>query len=331
MSEPELPEAGQGVLPGSPRLADLVSRDGERWLDYRKSLTPRYAVVWRDIVLCHVMVALGAALTAWVEWRWGPWWALAPAVPAAFWIGYWLHALATFGHEAAHHNIARGRRLNDRLADWLVWLYFGQSTARYRRLHWMHHTHLGDHEDTETSYHNCLSPWFLTRTLTGLYLLEVMVRYRHAGRAPSEAAGLAWPTVRTLVTHAVILGLAIGFGFYVTALVWVAGVFVLFPCFATVRQILEHRRVDAGCEIDFMQQQHGAVNRMFGSGFFSRYFGAAGFNRHMLHHWDPGISYTRFDDMEAFMGRTPAAELLDTSRTTYRRALTRMVRSATHG
>ena len=33
---------------------------------------------------------------------------------------------------------------------------------------------------------------------------------------------------------------------------------------------------------------------------FSRYFGGAGFNRHLLHHLDPSISYTRFDEFERF-------------------------------
>jgi len=35
-----------------------------------------------------------------------------------------------------------------------------------------------------------------------------------------------------------------------------------------------------------------APDRLFGDDFFSCTFGGAGFNRHLLHHWEPQISYT---------------------------------------
>ena len=68
-----------------------------------------------------------------------------------------------------------------------------------------------------------------------------------------------------------------------------------------IRQTCEHRSLQAKKEIDYTKVEHGPVNRIFGNDFFSRYFGAAGFNKHLLHHIDPSISYTSFKEMENFL------------------------------
>jgi hypothetical protein len=43
-----------------------------------------------------------------------------------------------------------------------------------------------------------------------------------------------------------------------------------------------------------------------------------------LHHWHPTASYTSFDDLEAFLMRTPLAPALDQARTTYATAWRRL-------
>jgi hypothetical protein len=108
-------------------------------------------------------------------------------------------------------------------------------------------------------------------------------------------------------------------------------VLVFFPCATTVRQLVEHRKFKARCQQDFRHEVHGAVNRMFGTGFVARYFGSAGFNRHLLHHWDPAISYTRFDEMEGFLLRTTIAEELESHRTGYVSTMCRLVKDAIRG
>jgi hypothetical protein len=70
---------------------------------------------------------------------------------------------------------------------------------------------------------------------------------------------------------------------------------------------------------------------MFGTDFFSRYYGAAGFNRHLLHHWDPEISYTLFDEMEAFIARTPLADKVEEARTIYPDTFKAMLATARNG
>ena len=59
--------------------------------------------------------------------------------------------------------------------------------------------------------------------------------------------------------------------------------------------------------------------------FLSRFFGAAGFNRHLIHHYDPSISYTRFDDFEKFLLSSPAKSEIDKSKTSYLKTFFKLV------
>src|SRR5262245_34336780 len=142
------------------------------------------------------------------------------------WIGFWLNSLLTFGHEAAHYNMASDKNRNDILSDWTIWLFFPQSTKAYRRSHWQHHLHLGAHEDTEISYHNCLSPLFLAKALTGIYLVSLVVRYFFRQRSTTSSAGRQQmdflPILRAGAMHAVLVGTGLAFHCFSTALVWLS-------------------------------------------------------------------------------------------------------------
>jgi fatty acid desaturase len=333
------------LLPGSPHLTELTTEDGTSWREYRKTLRPYYSVVWRDVALCHVMIAAGYGLAVFCESNWTPIWAVAWLPPVALWIAFWLHALLGFGHESAHDNVAPGRKWNDRLANVFVWSFFGQSAAQYRRVHWQHHLHLGDPNDTEISYHQCLRPMFVLKLLSGWHLVVTFVRHLRAGAVINQGGreelfvgssnrrkrAERWPIVVSLFVHAALTMLPWALGFPLTALTWCVAVLVFFPCATTVRQLVEHRKFKARCQQDFRHEVHGAVNRMFGTGFVARYFGSAGFNRHLLHHWDPAISYTRFDEMEGFLLRTTIAEELESHRTGYVSTMCRLVKDAIRG
>ena len=73
-------------------------------------------------------------------------------------------------------------------------------------------------------------------------------------------------------------------------------------------------------DVDYASVPHGETNRIFGDGIMSAMLGGAGFNRHLLHHWDPQLSYTRLRDLEAFLLETELAASVEDSRTTYGRA-----------
>lgn len=333
-------ESSRDVLPGSPDVRQLQHPSLGMWISFRKNLRPRYGRVWCDIIFCLSMMIGGFAAHIAVVSVWGNVFGLELGILFALWIGFWLNAVLTFGHEAAHYNLSPSRARNDALADWTIWLFFPETTKNYRRSHWQHHLHLGDLRDTEISYHNCLSPWFLARALTGIYLLELMSRYifrprsiASVRRAPSSApsgsaANRITPVLRTGAVHSIFLGVAILFHAYASALVWAIAVVFVFPFFASTRQILEHRAADAACSTDFSVVPQGPVNRLFGRGLFSRYFGAAGFNRHLLHHWDPTVSYTRFDEMQAFFNGTHLQGSMGKAQSSYRSTFVALLRRA---
>ena len=115
-------------------------------------------------------------------------------------------------------------------------------------------------------------------------------------------------------------------GYWAVAIIWIAGILVFFPFFATIRQILEHRDDLAQQKINYHHVDHGKFTRLFTSGLTSRFFGAAGFNKHMIHHWDPQISYTRLKDIEQFLSECPATgELIKGSKTTYFKTFRKLV------
>lgn len=325
-------------------MAELVDPGGVTWLEYRKTLKPDYARAWRDAAFCYGMLFGGFAVECAVNAVWGNLAALLAAPAAALWIGFCLHALNQFGHEGAHGHMAADRKRNDLLSDWLLWPLFAQSVRSYRRSHMQHHVHLGDRLDTEVNYHECLDPWFLLKTLTGIQLLLMVVRYvvkpkpATAGEAaaagnklPANREGLSRTLVslaRTALIHGSLIAIPAWEHHFGAAAAWLLGVGAAYPCLGTTRNILEHRAFDAACETDFTKVEHGPVNRLFGDDWLSRHFGAAGTNRHLLHHWDPGISYTRLADMEAFMLRTPHAAEVIRNRTTYFKAARAMFKTA---
>jgi len=120
-----------------------------------------------------------------------------------------------------------------------------------------------------------------------------------------------------LVLHACVLGLAVLTRHWTFALAWLVGIGVVFPFFAAVRQVLEHRDFAARKDIDYRLVPHGPTNRMFDGGPLASLLGGAGFSRHLLHHWEPQVSYTQLAALEAYLLDTPAAPVIEAHRTTY--------------
>jgi fatty acid desaturase len=334
------PEEPGETLPGSPDLRDITNPAIGGWRQFRATLKPKYWRAWAEISFCLAMLLGGYAAHFGLARSLGNLVGMIAAPFFAVWLGFWLNAILTFGHEAAHYNLSASKSRNDFLADWSIWLFFPQSSKSYRKSHWQHHLYLGDPQDTEISYHNCMSPWFLARAITGLYLVELMARYALGrGAKPKLKASQSKPNragqlgqilavVRSGTTHAVLIGVPLYFHCYSTCVTWVAGAALVFPFLATVRQLLEHRAEDAHCDTNYREVAHGPVNRMFSKNLFSRFYGAAGFNRHLLHHWDPTVSYTCFDEMERFFAGTRLQPQIERSQTTYTSNLILLARKA---
>lgn len=316
-------------LPEELSKRNLVSSDGIRYLDFRKTLVPHYGLVWLDICLGHLTLwlSLGSLVLLNTLLPYPYYLLLIPVFSPI--IGYIMHYLHLFMHEGSHYNLAKDRKLNDLLADITIGLFVGMNMKSYRPTHFNHHRHLGTPKDTEISYFDPLNIKHILKTLLGLKVISVMgARYRenrHFHGANAHAFGAYVSLIVTVVLHGGIALTAFFLDLKTTSISWTLGVFAFFPFFGWLRTILEHRSESADSMKDYRLEEHGTINRLFGTGAIACTFGNAGFNRHLLHHWEPQVSYTRLADLEEFLLKTQEGQrLIEPHRTTYLETFTRL-------
>lgn len=300
----------------------LVNQFGESYKDFRKKLQPNYFIVWRDIALGYILLGMTLFFSIQIEYHYSYLWALLWLPLLAFFIGFWFSFLQLFIHEASHFNLHPDQSLNDKLTNCLIGIWVGSDIESYRRIHYKHHQSLGHTDDTEHSYFNHLSVRFLFETLFGIHAVRILLHRKAVAQKSTtdtpKAKGKSLFLLLGLSLHGILLLMLLYNGFYVSILAWVMGIGMFFPFFATVRQLLEHRDEHADPKVDYNKVDHGEVNRIFKKTPFSFFFGGAGFDKHLIHHWDPSVSYTRLQDVEDFLLQTEVAkELIIKSKTSY--------------
>lgn len=312
------------------KKAELVDPSGLSYRDFRKQLTPRYGIAWLQIaagwaalgtlVALHVVLAQRSITLA-----------VAAAPLLAIGVGFVIAYLQLFLHESAHWNLHPNRGTNDLLTDLFVSGPVGMDVARYRPIHWDHHRFLGSPDDTEISYFDPLNVRFLVESLLGIKALRVL---RHRASVQAERNDPTTPRTRVVFGYGLLLNgglllLLVTRGLWPVALAWALGVVVFFPFFGALRQLLEHRDEYASDDVDYTEVVHGAIHRLFGDGILASTLGGAGFNRHLLHHWDPQLSCTRLRELERFLLTTDAREYLEEHSTTYVATFRRLFRAGT--
>ncbi|HLN36159.1 MAG TPA: fatty acid desaturase [Xanthobacteraceae bacterium] len=297
----------------------LIGRNGERYVAFVRDLQPRYAIVYRDIALGYGLLAASFGLTV-VAPAWGvP--KLIAALLGAGLVGYWVAYLQLFLHEGAHYNLAGTKERSDRICDFAISWLIGTKIGAYRPVHFQHHRQLGTTSDTEFSYFFPLNLLFVLKALFAIRAIEVLLfrganTERDAAVAAKDKDVLLW-LLSGAAIHLAIVAISVYLGWWWAALAWILGMGMAFPFFGSLRQLLEHRDDAAPSTADFRTQNHGAYTRLFGDDFFSATFGGAGFNRHLLHHWEPQVSYTNLSELEAFLQGTEIKRVMDLRRTTY--------------
>ncbi len=306
------------------KRSELVSSAGVTYDEFRRTLTPRYWLVWFHVFLGYLALAASAAVCVAADAYAPRAVSIALAIPLGAVVGYFLHYLHLFMHEGAHYNLAKDRATNDLLVNLFIGSIVGMHVRPYRPTHFDHHRHLGTTRDTEISYFDPLNARFFAECLLGLRIFKVMANRNKSHQVQGikenkHEAKLAYRALfASAVIHGTIVLAALWSGRYAAAAAWALGVFTFYPFYGSLRTLLEHRNEHADKNVDYTQVDHGAVNRLFGSGPLASSFGQAGFNRHLLHHWDPQVSYTRLKDLERFLMDTPiGAEVIENHRTTY--------------
>lgn len=296
----------------------LMAESRGEYLRFLDGLTPRYGRTWLSVLLGYGFLALVVFLAGRPAAGAGQ---IVAALLGAIAVGYGIAFLQLFLHEAAHYQLARDRRLNDRLCDALISWQAGTSIGRYRPIHFAHHRHLGTTADTENSYFRPLNVRLIVETLTGIHALRILLNRNHRlARLPASDAGAApqvVPALRGVLLHALACAGAYAWSGWPGLAAWVLGVGSFFPLFATIRQLLEHRAPDADPATDYALRNHGAMTRMFGRGPVASTLGGAGFNRHLLHHWEPQVPCTRLAELERYLAGTSAAPIMAARRSTY--------------
>jgi fatty acid desaturase len=252
---------------------------------------------------------------------------LALIFPGALWYTFWLQSYTAHFHESAHYLLAKSSKINDFLSRALLTPFVGLDVVSYRMSHWQHHLHLGETNDTETSYRQALTLKNFLASLSGYYLVNTALRYIRIFRGMDKPGKNLKPkSAEKSFLFAILYALSVQFLIIAllrqlvsseAACAWAFSFFVLGPSLSNLRQTLEHRSLNTKKEVEHKKINPGAVNRMFGNDFFSRNFGGAGFNRHLLHHWDPTISYSCFDQMEAFLMNTQVQMEIQHQRSSY--------------
>lgn len=289
---------------------------GTPYKDFLRSLKPDYAKVRRDIAFGYAMVIGTIVLVAALPRIGVP--PLLLTFLGALSIGYWVAYLQLFIHEGAHYNLAPDRAESDRMCDRYISWMIGTTVAAYRKVHFEHHRALGTVDDSESTYFFPLNLLFFAKTLFGLRVIEVLLARKgivEEKTKTKEKLSLA-PLVAVAV-HGGFVAITFLLGFWWLSLAWLVGVGMVFPFFGALRQLLEHRDESADKMNDYRTVPHGAVTRIFEDGPIGSTFGGAGFNRHLLHHWEPQISYTNLPELERFLMQTKAGPIIERRKTTY--------------
>jgi fatty acid desaturase len=315
-------------LSGVPKILD----DDLKYYEFRKNLKINYFVLIQNLLLPWIMIfssffLLEVAQTNGVR--------LFMIFPFAFWVGFWLHSYCTHFHEAAHYNLHSNRLINDVISNILFTPFVGMFVKKYRVTHWIHHKELGKLADTEISYREPIIFKKFLLDFLGIYQFKIISRYFFNFSNSDKYIGKGSPRITAFhISMIIMIGVQMLIMIWLIfrsshfAIIWAIAFFIFFPGLSRIRQILEHRSECAVNSEDYSKQEHGPVNRIFGKDIFSRYFGAAGFNSHLLHHLDPVVSYTRFKEMEDFLLQTNAESLISSNRTTYLYAFKGLVMSA---
>lgn len=310
------------------KKSSITNSKGVKYTEFKAGLKPRFGLVWFHILLGYLAITATLLAAGWLQNHYRSFfWLTIPL--GALLTGYLIAYVHLFIHEAAHYNIAADRRKNDRLANVFIGLIVGMDIKFYRIIHMDHHRYLGTVKDTEKTYFDALNWKFLIESLTGIRVLKVMANREekakvNAGLTPEIQANNKKMFLGGALFNFLAVVAFFAIGYWQVALVWLIGMGVMFPFFAALRQLLEHRSEEASAAINYNEVPHGETTRMFGTGIVASTMGGAGFNRHLLHHWDPQVSYTRLKDVEIFLKDTTLANSMQQSRSSYFKTFTKL-------
>jgi fatty acid desaturase len=311
--------------------SEIENSQGMNYADFLRTLKPDFKRAQRDLFFGHlaliatVLVLCLLPFNTWLQ-------SILGGVIGSVLIGYTFAYIQLFIHEAAHYNMAATKENNERIGDLAIGILVGVSIKDYRKVHFQHHRALGTTHDSENSYFFPFNVIMICKMLSGVRVLEVVLNRKKivstVKKDEPTKPRISGPLLAGLVLHISILGFLLFAHQWVALFSWGIGIAIVFPFCGAVRQILEHRSLDASAQIDYREVDHGAMTRIFGDDIFSRTFGAAGFNKHLIHHWEPRLSYTVYDKVLTYMSDTQLADIIEKRSSSYGRVFIDLLKSS---
>jgi len=285
---------------------------------FRETLKPDYFKTWLHIILGLLCLATLLFIFIIIENKIPGWYLLTIPVFSIL-TGFTIAFINLFVHEAGHYYLYPDKKMNDLLANIFLCSWTGIHIKVYRKIHWLHHQHLATDSDPENSYFNVLSGKFIFETFSGIHALRIILRKNDNEVLEKELRKRSIQMLLAgLIINGILLFVAIWFNNYPLVIVWILAMLVFFPFFASIRQLIEHRDELAASDNAFYISPKRKISRLFTDGIFSNLFGPAGFNKHMIHHWDPILPFTALGKVEVFLaGCDKTKEIIQRSKTTY--------------
>ena len=238
-----------------------------------------------------------------------------------------MHRVLLIIHEGAHFHLSQDKAMNDKLSNLFAGWFVFTDIKNYRVSHIQHHRGLGSSSDPENTHMDTLDLSWLLAAITGAKTALAFVKTISSGKkiGESDGPGSSTPVIGAIV-HA-LLFFTIYFGLGLAPLViWSISLLIVAPLLGMLRNLLEHRYVEAvdpilwevflsssSKEIEFNQ----ITTRTFTQSIFSKLYGSMGFTHHLLHHWDPSISYMNLKKVHSFLLSSEVGELIKKTDTTY--------------
>ena len=313
------------MLNGSPNFSKVIDDNGLNYYEFKKTLKPKLFRVYFEIAFAFSMVLIGL-ISSYSLLNENLWINFLNTFALTIWLSFWLGAYLVFFHEGAHFHINKNKKINDYICNIFFTPFNGMFIKDYRKSHWEHHKHLGTVDDTEISYFNPLNAKNILKVFNFLYLIDTILRYSNNFKRNTDKQNNFFKSMIIMFSFQFVIILLIWFYFSLyTSLAYAFTYLFGLPLREKIRQTLEHRDFDADNNIDYKTEDHGPINRIFYNNFFSKFFGAAGFNYHLLHHWDPSISYTNFEEVKNYLLNTELKYKIEKNSTSYFEALKKII------
>jgi fatty acid desaturase len=306
------------IMPG---LSQLYSQKFQMsYSDYRKILVTPYRRVQLSLVVNWVSMIFLVVATSFVN-------NLLFHICVVLALSLLMHRVLLIIHEGAHYHLSLNKTMNDTISNLLAGWFVFTDIKNYRITHIQHHRNLGSSSDPENSHMDKLDLSWILSAVTGTKTALAFFKTISTGRKKSEVSEPNSPTpIFGAIIHLAIF-LVIYFGLGLTSLlVWASCLLVIAPLLGMLRNLLEHRYVEAVDPIlweIFLNTSSKPIEinqittRTFTQSIFSKLYGSMGFTHHLIHHWDPSISYMNLKKVHEFLLSSEVGDLLAKTDSTY--------------